>query len=168
MVRKTLLFAALSLSAALPAAHSAGAQMYVNGQNINNQSVGQIVKSQSNVQNGRASVAASQMSQDDAAYLSQMSAKDFPGNTGNTGASGVPSTDNLQDLNHDGVVDGSDLAISIGAPYAAQDAKDAQAAPKVQYVYKPPASYELSRQIQDDRINDSYVQGLLRQGGGAQ
>ncbi len=93
--------------------------------------------------------------------LSEMSDSEFPG--GATAKSVDADGDGVADNNFGAAYDVS----GITDPNAAENAKDAakEKEAKVKYVYKGQSDYMMRRSIKDDRIEDGYVQGLLRQYG---
>lgn len=90
------------------------------------------------------------LSKSDEDFLSEMPLDDFPG------------ADELQDLDDDGIVDSEDANIISPEQYAAQRMAEDEKA-KTKYVYKGTATTTLRRSIQDDRIDDGFVQGLIKQ-----
>ncbi len=97
------------------------------------------------------------LSKSDEDFLSEMPVAKFPGKA------------EMQDKDHDGIVDseetGKNLSGSIADPF---NGSEPDAKPKVTYTYHPTSSTMLRRSIQDDRIEDGYVQGYMQQTGPAE
>jgi hypothetical protein len=89
------------------------------------------------------------LSGSDEDFLSEMPMDDFPG------------ADELADIDNDGILDDSDTDVAIPDPFA----PETEDKPKVKYVYKGYSTTTLRRSIQDDRIDDGYIQGLMQQKG---
>lgn len=89
------------------------------------------------------------LSSSDEEFLSEMPDITFPGK------------EEMQDRNNDGIVDSEQTHLS--AEELAKNSETEKA--KVKYVYDPEGETTLRRSIKDDRIDDGYVQGLMKQRG---
>lgn len=92
------------------------------------------------------------LSESDEEFLAEMPADSFPGNE-NPG---------MQDIDGDGIAENVADMIPTGMPGQVGTAEPQK---QVQYVYKPGSDTYLRRTIQDPRIEDGYVQGLMEQRG---
>lgn len=94
----------------------------------------------------------STLSASDEQYLTEMPLNKFPGK------------EELQDRDKDGIVDSEQKTGSmIPDPFAGTEEEK----PEIKYIYKPQSATQLRRSIQDDRIDDGYVQGYMNQTGPA-
>lgn len=94
------------------------------------------------------------LSASDEEFLTEMPLEKFPGK------------EELQDRDNDGIVDADQAGGHHGLipdPFAPAEEK-----PKIKYIYNPQSATQLRRSIQDDRIEDGYVQGYMQQTGPAQ
>lgn len=90
------------------------------------------------------------LSPSDEDFLTQMPVNNFPG------AQSI-------DSDGDGIADGQQFGYNgIGDPYSGFGQPEKK---KIIYKYTPKSSTQLRRTIQDDRIEDGYVQGYMQQTG---
>ena len=162
MVKRTLLIAAslLALGALVPVS-PAQAEVTVNGQSITNKTVAEITAAQQAQASGQTTgkttattsgktSSSSTLSRSDENFLSEMPMEAFPG------------ASELKDENKNGIVDSEETG-SLADPFAAQNAKDKETT--VKYIYKGESTMTMRRMIEDERIDDGYVQSLMKQHG---